>query len=247
MTFKELQLLCLARLGDTSGVVRDATPLTPSVTPTTVPIFVLKMELNAAYKDAVNLLAALDCYPVVTNKDVTWAADTQEYNLRDTGESAILDTVPRKVLFVGRYPSGDTTKNPVPARFPWRGDHRAGYRSSRSYVWDDTGAPAGPPFMYLRGYYLGFCVKPTSSHTLQVRYAPVVTELSADDDEAVQIPDEHHEYIAQRAAVMVAGGEQNASGAMISVLSDLRDRLESVAPDINQYSPVVPGAWLTRY
>jgi hypothetical protein len=231
MTFAQLYQMALRRVGEHAYLDGALTA------PTIASLDSAKAEVNAAYVDAVNILASHHYYAVVDTQNVTYASGTREKDLRAT-----LTNVPRKILYVGYYASADTTNEANPVIFPWGGNHRFRFRHRSSNV--STNAR---PAMYLRGYYLGFCTTPTTSTIIEVRYAPVCETLSTDAGVPQQVPAEHHEYIAQLAAFNLAGAEAGDVQTLVMRLAYLREALESVGPNLNEFSPNVPGSWTARY
>lgn len=231
MNFLALQKLCMARLGDTDGIA--VSPLDPTVTS----LAMLKVEIQAAYEDAVNVLDEYGCFYDYSQDDLTFAAGTREMDL-----TTELSTFPRKLLFVGVYPNNDTTLDPVPAIMPRGGDRRR----ARTYGgWPYTARrPMGVSsrYMYLRGaYVLGFVNQDQTERIVQVGYAPVCETLSSDSDIPTQVPPAHHEYIAQLAAFNLAGGEDSAPTDMVRRMAVLEDRLRSSATRFNKFSYTIPG------
>ncbi len=239
MTFLELQNLCLLRLGEKAYLN------TETGEPTVAALDEVKVEVNAGYVEAVNLLAEHHVYAVANEDDVTFAVGTREVDLDVDGESAVLAARARKILSVAVYPNADITRDPIPATFPFRGSvnrrHRRYGGMTRAYA--QLHNYGSQHEMYFRGRYLGFYVTPTQQQIVQVVSAPVVETLSADGDIPAQVPVEHHPYIAQHAAVMLAGSESSTDSLLLLTLARLEERLRNVAPNYNEYSPNVPGSW----
>ena len=228
MTFLELRELALSRAGD-HEYFENGTPSVASLAR-------VKVEINTAYKDGVNILAKNKAYPVFTETDVVYAPGDQEKDLK-------VELTPnmRKLLYVGVYWNDDTTREPRKAILRWSGDRRRQRRpwGNRSVNWRN---------MYIRGYQqLGFQTAPTKQQTVQVGYAPVAETLSDDGDIPLQIPEEHHEYIAQMAAFNLIASEAGQSNPLGGRLRVLTQQLELVGPEINQFSPRVIGQWTNRY
>jgi hypothetical protein len=207
MTFKELQDLCLSRVGDVA-YFRGA----PN--PTIAPLTRVKVELQAAYEYVVNLLGEHGWFEPITNEDITWAANTKEVDL-----SSALSAEPREVLYVGLYGSSSPGANEQPLPALATGYQQViGIRRFHDRRLESR--------MYIHGDTLGFNVVPTAQQTVHVRYATFCESLSADGDIPAQAPKNLHDLIAQRAALLLTGGENGAPQYIAREFERLEYRLE---------------------
>lgn len=238
MTVAEMQKLVLRRLGEAPDFV---TALTPSMTD----LATVLDELQRAYEEAVEILADNNFYMVQTSEDIAYSIGDKEKNLWPstrtvpaTGDLSGTSEV-RKVLFVGIYPANDTTKNPRRAVFPYRD----GFAEPATI---GAGGLRGKTLMmYQRGQKLGFYQTLTAAQTVQVRYAPAVETLAT--NAPIQVPDAHHRFIAQKAAVEIAKAEEGDWVSLDRELERLYERLVNVAGSYDKIGTKVIGSFTGRY
>lgn len=170
-------------------------------------------------------------------KSVSVVSGTLEYQINTTGVN------PRKILSVERT---DLTYNVPCVIIPWRernqyldrgrwGNEWTG--GNRPYVWINRDA-AGD-------WWLGFPADPQTTMTIDVYYAPRITELVDDYDEPTEIPEQFHELIVLRATIMLLlQNKQNPRAWQEMYTEQLQlmqadlERLNRTGPRVKQYRKI---------
>ena len=221
MTFLELQKLVRSRLGEVAYFeVAQSTIGDSSDT-------ALKLELNAAYQRAVNILDEQEYYHTVTEEDVSVSSGTSSLDL-----SSELASAPRVIIFVGYYAGNDTSRTPTPCTFPFGGS-RSRQIGGGSIYWPEE---VGYREMWMQGNSVGWSKATTAATTLHVRYSPVITSMSASSDTPSQVPVKYHEYIAQLAALNMSAGEPKIAAMLQGRLNLLEIELRNAGQGMNAYS-----------
>lgn len=199
--------------------------------------------INRAVEHVVNLveLLAKDYNTALTAITVSVTSGTLTYALNASNSPVI-----RKINQAERT---DVAGGPVNVTvIPFR--HKNKYGAGR-YPWTDWGAAGIRPFVFFRRdnlgiWYLGFPVDPQASMTIDVYYAPQITELSEDTDVPREVPEQHHELIALRATILLLNQSGLDSRPWDRQYAELRAVLDAELESWNRTGPRVRQFHVSR-
>ena len=128
-------------------------------------------------------------------KSLSVVSGTLEYQINTT------DVNPRKIVSIERT---DLTNNVDCVLISWRERNR--YRNRGR--WGNEWTGGNRPYVWVErladgNWWLGFPADPQTTMTIDVYYAPRITELVDDYDEPTEIPEQFHELIVLRATIML--------------------------------------------
>ena len=200
--------------------------------------------VNRAVEHVVNLVEQTAKFYnlAATPKSVTASSGTEVYYLNAASAAGPPTFAIRKILFAERT---DVTWNGRPITCEIVDFRERNAYGSSTFWLDGFSGPIRPIIYFVRNsagvWHLGFVNNPTASMTLDVYYAPQITELADDTDVPYEVPEHHHELVAVRATKTLMDQFALDSRAWDRNYLELRQMLQQ---DLDSYDRT--GPWSRR-
>lgn len=196
--------------------------------------------VNRAVEHIVNLVelrAKLYNGQFCTPITVTVVSGTDEYLLNAASADGPPTIVIRKILHAER--TDTSAARPLDCVLI---DFRQKNRFSGSSIWPDGAARSTRPTIWFTRdnigiWRMGFPYDPSGSMSIDVYYAPPITELSADTDVPREVPEHHHELIAVRATKVAMDQARLDSRPWDRQYVELRQTMEADLESWNRTGP----------